>query len=229
MLLASLAALLLQDGMFAPPPPPPHPALKIVRQPDAARYYPKRERKEGRDGTVKLGLDLRYDGVVTGCRVERSSGSSALDAAACKLGRELRFEEMNVRGGLPKAWRANEYGCCMRVQVAFADGTARVHKLVPPRPATVVNPLKVISSSDYPHEAIRAGLQGTVAVSLGATAEGRITGCEVTESSGSPVLDQATCRLVVERATVVPARDEFGEPVAGSATFRTRWQLAPTG
>lgn len=58
----------------------------------------------------------------------------------------------------------------------------------------------------------------------GVGTDGRVSSCEVVESSGSSILDSATCRLVTRRFRHRPAiRD--GEPVASTMTRRVTWRL----
>lgn len=50
-------------------------------------------------------------------------------------------------------------------------------------------------TDDYPGEGIREEKSGTVEVLVWVEVDGRISACEIVESSASPVLDQATCDL----------------------------------
>jgi len=70
-------------------------------------------------------------------------------------------------------------------------------------------------ASDGPHE-IRARL--TVG------ADGRVVDCTVTSSSGTPELDDATCKNVSRRARFKPAMQD-GQPVQSTYSNRIRWVL----
>jgi len=83
------------------------------------------------------------------------------------------------------------------------------------------------SDADYPAEAIRRGEQGIVAYALNVDEAGRVSACRITESSGSAVLDEATCRILRERARFTPARDRRGRAVPDRVAGRTRWVLPP--
>lgn len=83
------------------------------------------------------------------------------------------------------------------------------------------------STDDYPASAIRAEEEGTVGVRLGLGADGRVTSCEVTVSSGSSALDLVTCRLYQKRARFAPARDTVGGAIASTYTDRVIWRLPP--
>ncbi|MEH3100541.1 energy transducer TonB [Sphingomonas adhaesiva] len=82
-----------------------------------------------------------------------------------------------------------------------------------------------ITNDDYPPSAIRAEEQGTVAITVAVDADGRVSTCSVTQSSGSAALDQATCRLYAKRARFDAARDDGGARVASTYSDRVRWQL----
>jgi TonB family protein len=82
-----------------------------------------------------------------------------------------------------------------------------------------------ISDADYPASAIRANEQGMVSFHLTIGADGRVTECTITTSSGSAALDEATCRILRSRARFTPARDDQGNPTTGHADNRIRWSL----
>jgi protein TonB len=76
----------------------------------------------------------------------------------------------------------------------------------------------LIRPDDYPDAAIRSEDEGTVRVRLSIGTNGRVTGCNVTSSSGSSALDTATCRILTSRARFTPAKDASGNPIADSIT-----------
>lgn len=84
-----------------------------------------------------------------------------------------------------------------------------------------------LRDDDYPAAAIRNEEQGTVAFRLDVSAAGSVTGCTVTTTSGSALLDATTCRLMMERPRFTPARDNEGRSVADTAVGRIRWALPP--
>jgi protein TonB len=47
----------------------------------------------------------------------------------------------------------------------------------------------------------------------------------VTSSSGSPDLDDATCRNFIRRARYKPAQNDAGQPMASTSSQRVRWQM----
>ena len=81
------------------------------------------------------------------------------------------------------------------------------------------------SADDYPPEALRNREHGTVAFRLTIGADGLVSDCTVTSSSRSAALDEATCRLLRERARYRPARDAAGNPTTGSDEGSVTWTL----
>jgi protein TonB len=92
-------------------------------------------------------------------------------------------------------------------------------------PAPTGNPGTWVTNADYPPEAFHAGQQGVVGIQLVINLQGRVELCAITSSSGTSSLDEATCRLLQERAHFRPARDEQGNVVAGNWGGRVRWAL----
>lgn len=86
-----------------------------------------------------------------------------------------------------------------------------------------------IDRRDYPAGASRAGSTGSVTAHFDVAPDGRVSGCVVAQSSGDPLLDRTTCRLIELRFRFDPARDAAGNPVAGVAGWRQDWWLEPPG
>lgn len=96
------------------------------------------------------------------------------------------------------------------------------------RPARAKIALETLfSDEDYPSAAVRAGEQGPVTFKLFVGTDGRVSGCMITASSGSTILDSATCRLLAARALFEPARDRRGKPTPDSFAGRIVWRLPP--
>ncbi|MCW6533098.1 energy transducer TonB [Sphingomonas lycopersici] len=87
------------------------------------------------------------------------------------------------------------------------------------------NPGQYFSQDNYPPSALRAGEEGRVVAMLTIGTDGRVSECEVTTSSGSAALDQATCRIAKSRVRYSPAKDENGQPIASRQTLPVRWQI----
>lgn len=86
-----------------------------------------------------------------------------------------------------------------------------------------------IRNSDYPREARRSGAEGTVETEIAVDAKGRPSGCTVIASSGSAVLDEATCRLILHRFRFAPARDAAGRAMPGTAFYDQEWHFRRVG
>lgn len=84
-----------------------------------------------------------------------------------------------------------------------------------------------IVERDYPDAAGDAGAQGTVDVWFEVGADGRVSGCRVTGSSGNADLDTTTCRLIERRFRYEPARNARGEAVSDMTGWVQEWWLGP--
>jgi protein TonB len=81
------------------------------------------------------------------------------------------------------------------------------------------------STVDYPAAALRAREQGTAGFRLTIGADGQVTACTITSSSGSAILDAETCRIMQTRARFRPAHDSNGNPIVSTVNSRIRWVL----
>lgn len=102
----------------------------------------------------------------------------------------------------------------------------------PPPPPKTVEPARAranlasyVSNDDYPTAAIRNEEQGTTGFRLTVGANGRVSNCEITSSSGSSSLDSTTCRVMRSRARFTPARNNRGEPTTDTVSGAIRWVL----
>lgn len=91
--------------------------------------------------------------------------------------------------------------------------------------ATAIDPGSWFSPNNYPPEALKKGIQGSVTFDANVDANGKATACRVTISSGSDMLDQATCNLVLSQGRFIPAAGADGRPVAGHYSNRAVWML----
>ena len=106
--------------------------------------------------------------------------------------------------------------------VTVPAGTACPAPAAPPTPPRLRS--GTISNDDYPASAIRAQAQGTTRMSLQIGADGRVTSCSVTGSSGNSSLDSTACNLAQRRYRFNPATRN-GQPVASTYSQSVRWQL----
>ena len=86
-------------------------------------------------------------------------------------------------------------------------------------------PQQWFTAADYPAAALRQRQHGVVGIVYRIDANGRIDDCSVNRSSGVPALDQASCDLLVRRASFTPAHDGDGCPIPSRAFRTVRWQI----
>jgi protein TonB len=82
-----------------------------------------------------------------------------------------------------------------------------------------------INDDDYPASAASAGQEGTTGFRLDIGADGRVSNCTITRSSGTPALDSATCNIMRRRAKFTPARDSNGNATTDSVSASVVWRL----
>jgi TonB family protein len=87
------------------------------------------------------------------------------------------------------------------------------------------SPASIFSSDDYPREALIKGQAGTVGVLIWIEATGRVSTCEVIESSAAPILEKTTCDILTRRARFAPAKDAAGAAIRSPSFSRIRWLL----
>lgn len=94
--------------------------------------------------------------------------------------------------------------------------------------ATAIDVGSWFSEDDYPTEAKKKGIEGSTTFEVDVNAEGKPTACRITRSSGSAILDQATCNVVLSRAKFKPAM-RHGKAVASRYSKTTSWRLDAGG
>lgn len=82
-----------------------------------------------------------------------------------------------------------------------------------------------IYEEDYPREAVRLHQSGKVYIRFAVGADGRVSQCTVTRSSGSPSLDNATCSLILRRFRYEPSRDAAGRPHGDVVEGVHQWRI----
>lgn len=96
--------------------------------------------------------------------------------------------------------------------------------VAPPSPATPKGRGNAFSDDDFPDASRRAEEQGVTRVSYVVGADGKVSSCTVTQSSGFPRLDDATCKIIMRRFRFNPATRD-GQPVPETKAQPVRWQL----
>lgn len=93
------------------------------------------------------------------------------------------------------------------------------------KPVPRTSPATWVTNDDYRSRWISEELTGTARFRLEIGTDGRVTGCQVTRSTGHTVLDSATCSLVQRRARFAPAKDSAGRATTGVYQGAVVWQL----
>lgn len=86
----------------------------------------------------------------------------------------------------------------------------------------LLNAADLVQPSDYPQGALHRGEEGTAAFEL-TLENGRPASCKITGSTGYKELDDATCRLAMERS--VFDMSSLPKGVRSTFTQRVRWRL----
>jgi TonB family protein len=89
----------------------------------------------------------------------------------------------------------------------------------------VNNPGSWVTTNDYPSKALREEREGTSGFKVTINANGVVSSCIITASSGSPELDEATCVNVTKRARFSPAVDGKGNAIASTYSNRVTWRI----
>ena len=101
--------------------------------------------------------------------------------------------------------------------------------------ALIALPISAVSAADrsanssiieqnYPAESLAKGEQGVVEFAVDLDKDASIDSCVVTRSSGYPLLDAATCDVIVKHAQFSPA-ESAGKRVATTRAGRIEWKL----
>lgn len=111
------------------------------------------------------------------------------------------------------------------------DTPAAPPVVVTPKAKPIGNPADWFATDAYPPAARNAGQEGRTVFKVQVDPLGRIMECDIVETSGSMLLDNATCDQIVTHGRFAPARNASGQAVAGTWQSAMRWQLvaaAPT-
>jgi TonB family protein len=166
----------------------------------SADDYPKEAMIHGWQGTVIAELTVSSAGRVSKCRIVRSSGYKVLDDKTCEiLFERAKFIPAKDIAGHPTVDTLRTPPIVWRLESA-PPGTP--------------------SLDDLPQ-----GWQGAAEAELAVSAQGTVTACRITKSSGNKVVDNVTCGLLTQQAHFRPARDPNGIPT-GDIVFKTiRWRM----
>jgi protein TonB len=101
---------------------------------------------------------------------------------------------------------------------------ACVRRGLPRGPCTDLRPI-FEQRRNYPREALARRQQGVSHYRVQVGVNGRVATCEITRTSGSRSLDEATCRILRDNVAYDPARDPQGQAVSGEDHGYVTWRL----
>lgn len=205
---------LVPESMLVHEPLAPRVATAIVPR----LLYDGQALAAGEQGDIRVTFALAADGTVSDCRVKAPSNSSHLDAASCPfLVARAPLHAATMRA-MAKAGSARE----MVIRWRLKDWESQPQDV---STATLLWVDHALSDTDYPQSALQRNEQGEVHYRVDVNAAGAPTGCTVTQSSGSAVLDAQTCKLARGRFPYLPALDEDGRKVPGFYNSRINWRI----
>ncbi|WP_380873521.1 energy transducer TonB [Sphingomonas sp. DBB INV C78] len=89
-------------------------------------------------------------------------------------------------------------------------------------PAMPIGEGAVVQPADYPELSVKRGESGTTETIVEIDEAGKVSGCWVSYSSGSPRLDQQSCNLMLTRSRYSPATYK-GKPVRAVGVRDVVW------
>jgi periplasmic protein TonB len=82
-----------------------------------------------------------------------------------------------------------------------------------------------VTPDDYPARALREEREGSTGFRLSIGADGKVTDCQITSSSGHGDLDAEACKMLMRRARFRPAEDSNGAAMPDTYSSRVVWQI----
>lgn len=116
------------------------------------------------------------------------------------------------------------------ISILFLTAVAASIPVTATAPATSASATRWSANADflaknYPPESLKRGEQGKVGFQLGFGADGTISSCSITQSSGFAKLDEGTCEMLVKSARIDPARNADGRRVPSLRSGYVEWKL----
>lgn len=170
-------------------------------------------------GDIVLSYDAGPDGRISTCQPDAVAADlQALARESCRIWqRRARIETPSNPFGLPMKVSGRVL-FSWRVPEVITEPSVR-HEVIP----IYFGP--GLSSEDYPAYARRNQEQGAVVAEVEVDAGGRVSGCRITGSSGSPTLDATTCILLFGRYRFLPPLKEGGKIIGDRFEQRINWTL----
>lgn len=104
--------------------------------------------------------------------------------------------------------------------IAFVAGAAATAAAPSP-----IDPVSWFGADSYPMDAQKKGIEGSVTYDVRVDRDGKPTSCRIVGSSGSRILDQATCGALLSKAKFTPAIGPNGQPVASHYINKAIWRM----
>jgi len=162
--------------------------------------YPTESLRRSEFGVVSTLLHVSIDGRVTSCTVTESSGFLKLDMKTCSLLKSrARFDPAKDAAGGPVAGEyrsANAWGVDEHQPRTTIDVSLQVSSV----PADYRTPVKARLISD---------------------ADGHISACEITATSGSNAADRAACAYVKQQLTIAAPKSMSDDVPAAAVRYLT--------
>jgi hypothetical protein len=203
--------------------------LVLVSLPDVRAAY---DAVPGRGTEGVTSLDLLVDAPrgVIGCEIGVGSGNAALDAAACRVARELDLSFVEPCAGcrderlpLQFVWRPGASHVRFPLPPRFPPAFGRMSELRERGPRDPADTRHLLYSHPFgqslamnmnapgePPPADRGFVNNRVRLGYDFDDDGRVANCTALRSSGNPALDQWLCRRHSGRITMRPPTDVFG-------------------
>jgi TonB family protein len=234
LMLTGAGGLVEVQGNANPPAPPTMPSWADPPPPQRQRAnlntyfstddYPAVSLVYHHEGTTAFALTVGVDGRVTDCRIIRSSGAVPLDEATCRILRSrARYNPARAADGTPV--EGSDSG---RVTWRLPEDWGRAGLPMAWHGAHLLNRNAAqMTTADLPETTPRPPTGAAAGLRVAVGQDGRVIGCDISRSSGSPAFDAAACRHYADRARFEPARDPAGALMCDVVWLSIAWP-APT-
>jgi TonB family protein len=197
--------------------------------------YPISALRAEKSGAAGFLLNVNKWGVVADCEITESSGDAALDEATCRnVAVRAKFYPATDKDAKPIAATYRNRVRWVVPQSVPNSGPITISpaisrfvptKWFPSSPRSLAYDWNFVTVGDYPTKAEVEKRSGTSLFDLSINAEGSVTDCKITSSSGHTDLDQRSCEIATQRGKFIPALDVAGNPSIGRILSGVVWAL----
>ncbi|WP_174274144.1 energy transducer TonB [Sphingomonas bacterium] len=225
------------DGPPAPPPypqdapPPAEPPMNMAPENVPAPPTPAPPIARPPTATAPIARPAAAGSPLFLCRPAFAGGVAPFEQAGeAEIGAYLQALRVNSVAAYKiylQAFPRGVFSPEVRELIATRDGRAAALAAtnVPgPSQARARAPVTIIAG-DYPSLALREAQAGSASAIWEVSEDGCVQSCRIERSSGSAVLDAATCRVIGARGRYDPARDAAGKPIRSIETGSFTWAL----